>query len=634
MSSRLGRQLWDKYEELRTNSMVGFLTDEDFQKYFLGFITYKYLSENLELYLDKELEKDDLKFEEAYNFENYGKVLAKKAIYNLGYFITPNHLFRNVIASYNQGADISRELKWAFAEINSSCKKTESQEDFENLFESVNLQATPLGKKQEDRNRVIYNILNALDSVDFGLDEFNSSLSLINHYSEPAREPGVNLDALEKELLSDPNKNIFLDDSPLNESSSIPLNEAPFEEYASMELFLDDIAPVEEFDSMELSNKENIVTGLENPNHPNSLVNEGWNDRSYDSYRIQKQYSIGDAFEYLLDKFSLNASKSADFYTPNDVSVLVSKLVATNKRAIDSVYDPCCGSSSMLLELNKHVSLNLICGQEVNTYYYNISRQNMILHNIHFKDFDIKQGDSLDSPHHIGYDKFDVVVSQIPFNVSWTAKKSFLNDQRFKEYNALAPRVKAEYAFIQHMLYHLDDDGIMVVIAPHGVLFRSASEESIRKIIVSKMNYLDAVIGLPSNMFYSTNSPACVLIFKKNRRYDDDVLFIDASKNFNKIKLRNNLRKEDINKIVGTYVSRAEVDKYSRRVSLREIDENNCNLNIPRYVDTYEEEEINIQEIYKRREEASRELKEVTYEIDELCKELGIENPLINNIFE
>ena len=235
---------------------------------------------------------------------------------------------------------------------------------------------------------------------------------------------------------------------------------------------------------------------------------------------------------------------------------------------------------------------------------------------------------------YIGYDKFDVVVSQIPFNVSWTAKKSFLNDQRFKEYNALAPRVKAEYAFIQHMLYHLDDDGIMVVIAPHGVLFRSASEESIRKIIVSKMNYLDAVIGLPSNMFYSTNSPACVLIFKKNRRYDDDVLFIDASKNFNKIKLRNNLRKEDINKIVGTYVSRAEVDKYSRRVSLREIDENNCNLNIPRYVDTYEEEEINIQEIYKRREEASRELKEVTYEIDELCKELGIENPLINNIFE
>lgn len=617
MSSRLGRQLWDKYEELRTNNMVGFLTDEDFQKYFLGFITYKYLSENLELYLDKELEKDDLKFEEAYNFENYGKVLAKKAIYNLGYFITPNHLFRNVIASYNQGADISRELKWAFAEINSSCKKTESQEDFENLFESVNLQATPLGKKQEDRNRVIYNILNALDSVDFGLDEFNSSLSLINPYSEPDEESGVNLDDLEKEMLSDPNMNIFLDDSPLTESSPIAFNEASVEEFADMEFSL----------------KDNIATHLENPDYPNSPINEKMNDQSYDSYRIQKQYSIGDAFEYLLDKFSLNASKSADFYTPNDVSVLVSKLVATNKKDIDAVYDPCCGSSSMLLELNKHVSLNLICGQEVNAYYYNIARQNMILHNIHFKDFDIKQGDSLESPHHIDYEKFDVVVSQIPFNGSWTGKKTFLNDQRFKEYNALAPRVKAEYAFIQHMLYHLDDDGIMVVIAPHGVLFRTASEESIRKIIVSKMNYLDAVIGLPSNMFYSTNSPSCVLVFKKNRRYDD-VLFIDASKDFNKIKLRNNLRKEDINKIVGTYVSRAEIDKYSRRVSLREIDENDCNLNIPRYVDTYEKEEIDIEKIYKRRDEASRELKEVTREIDNLCKELGIENPLINNIFE
>jgi hypothetical protein len=164
--------------------------------------------------------------------------------------------------------------------------------------------------------------------------------------------------------------------------------------------------------------------------------------------------------EYLLSKFSLNSSNSADFYTPNEVSTLIAALIASKKRHLDSVYDPCCGSASLLLEIHKTIPCDAIYGQEINASFYNIARENMILHNIHYEDFDIKQGDTLEQPQHLG-ESFEAVVSQIPFNSKWSADKSFRKDIRFHEYNILAPRTKADYAFIQHMLYHLRDDGII-----------------------------------------------------------------------------------------------------------------------------------------------------------------------------
>ena len=252
----------------------------------------------------------------------------------------------------------------------------------------------------------------------------------------------------------------------------------------------------------------------------------------------------------------------------------------------------------------------------------------MILHNIHYKDFDIKQGDTLEQPQHLDY-TFDAVVSQIPFNSRWTADRSFLDDVRFMQYNILPPHSKADYAFIQHMLYQLNEDGIMIVVAPHGVLFRAASEGKIRRMIVERFNYLDAVIGLPANMFYSTNNPACMMIFKKNRYFDDDVLFIDASRDFKKFKLINNLREKDIYKIVSTYYLREEIEGYSHRASLEEIMRNDFNLNIPRYVDTYEEEEtIDFDDLVSRHKSLSVEIEEVTREIEEAYKELNIENDL------
>jgi len=224
---------------------------------------------------------------------------------------------------------------------------------------------------------------------------------------------------------------------------------------------------------------------------------------------------------------------------------------------------------------------------------------------------------------------FDAVVSQIPFNSRWTADRSFLDDVRFMEYNILPPHSKADYAFIQHMLYHLNKDGIMIVVAPHGVLFRSAAEGKIRKMIVRRFNYLDAVIGLPANMFYSTNNPACMMIFKKNRK-SDDVLFIDASKGFDRTKLINYLQEEDISKIVSTYRNREEIEGYSHRASLNDIKENDFNLNIPRYVDTYEDEgeDIDYDELVSRHKSVSDEINMVTREIEETYRELNIENDL------
>ena len=191
------------------------------------------------------------------------------------------------------------------------------------------------------------------------------------------------------------------------------------------------------------------------------------------------------------------------------------------------------------------------------------------------------------------------------------------------------PKSKADYAFVEHMIYHLDDNGTMSIVLPHGVLFRGAAEGKIRKFLINDRNYLDAVIGLPANLFYGTSIPTCVLVFKKCRKEHDDILFIDASQDFEKVKNQNKLRNKDIDKIINTYANRQEIDKYSHRASLKEIEENDFNLNIPRYVDTFEQEEpIDLDEVCVELEKISEEMKEVDSEIKKYCDELGIKAPL------
>ena len=338
---------------------------------------------------------------------------------------------------------------------------------------------------------------------------------------------------------------------------------------------------------------------------------------------------LGDAYEYLISQFASSAGKKAgEFYTPQEVSKILAKIVTLGKNKLRNVYDPTCGSGSLLLRVSKEAQVGDFCGQELNQTTYNLARMNMILHGVKYGDFDIKQGDSLEFPQHLDT-KFEAIVANPPFSAKWSADKRFLDDERFSAYGKLAPKSKADYAFLQHMIYHLDENGTMAIVLPHGVLFRGAAENVIRKYLVEEKNYLDAVIGLPANVFYGTSIPTVILVFKKCREDDADILFIDASKGFEKVKNQNKLRPQDIEKIVNTYANREEIEKYSHKASLEEIEENDFNLNIPRYVDTFEEEEpIDLDEVVSELRKINEEMKKVDAEIKKYCDELGIQAPI------
>ena len=338
---------------------------------------------------------------------------------------------------------------------------------------------------------------------------------------------------------------------------------------------------------------------------------------------------LGDAYEYLISQFAAGAGKKAgEFYTPQSVSKILAKIVTTNKEKLKSIYDPTCGSGSLLLRVAKEVKdVSNFYGQELNRTTYNLARMNMIMHDVHYRKFDLKQEDTLERPQHENM-KFEAIVANPPFSAHWSANPLHLSDDRFSQYGKLAPKTKADFAFVQHMIHHLDDNGTMSVVLPHGVLFRGSAEGHIRQYLIEDRNYLDAVIGLPANIFYGTSIPTCILVFKKCREDSDDVLFIDSSKHFEKKKNQNYLRNEDIEKLVTTYKQRIQENKYSYKASLEEIKENDYNLNIPRYVDTFEEEEeIDLDEVSFELKALELDMKVTDEEIASYCKELNISTP-------
>ena len=604
MTNSLGQDLWDIYEDLKEDNRIGFLTDDEFQKYFLGFISYKYLSEKLEAFVNDKLKYENLNFEEAYKHDDYKKSLREESINEIGYFVRPDLLFKNILYSNNIG-NLNEELENAFNEISDSSIGTKSEEDFQNLFEGVDLNASQLGKEKKDKNKVIFNILEALGSVHFDLGK-----------------EGMDNRIFRKTLLENSKFDKIDNEMPLLDNKVGRWSRKRRNEYYRINAEHSIKKDFDDLDSLIDAKMEHNLNEMKVEADYAYDMEENQFKKEKDEKEIDNL--IGSGFEYLLSKFSLNSSNSADFYTPNEVSTLIAALIASKKRHLDSVYDPCCGSASLLLEIHKTIPCDAIYGQEINASFYNIARENMILHNIHYEDFDIKQGDTLEQPQHLG-ESFEAVVSQIPFNSKWSADKSFRKDIRFHEYNILAPRTKADYAFIQHMLYHLSDDGIMLVVAPLGVLFRGSAEGRIRRIIVEKMNCLDAVIGLPANMFFSTNNPACLMVFRKDRDPGEDVLFIDASRDFKKSKLINRLTHKDIKNIVKTYRNRKEIDKYSHRASLEDIERNDFNLNIPRYVDAFEDKEEKIDP-----NKLSYEHDKLLEEIDALNKEIAIVSKELN----
>ncbi|EGQ3896506.1 TPA: type I restriction-modification system subunit M [Staphylococcus pseudintermedius] len=334
---------------------------------------------------------------------------------------------------------------------------------------------------------------------------------------------------------------------------------------------------------------------------------------------------LGDAYEFLIGRFAANAGKKAgEFYTPQQVSKILAQIVTLGKDKLRNVYDPTCGSGSLLLRVGKETKVYRYYGQERNNTTYNLARMNMLLHNVRYENFDIQNDDTLENPAFLG-EQFDAVVANPPYSAKWSVDSKFNDDDRFSGYGKLAPKSKADFAFIQHMVHYLDDEGTMAVVLPHGVLFRGAAEGVIRQYLIEEKNYLDAVIGLPANIFYGTSIPTCILVFKKCRKADQDVLFIDASNAFEKGKNQNHLTDEHVDKIINTYKNRATIDKYSYAATLLEIEDNDYNLNIPRYVDTFEEEApIDLDQVQQDIANIDNNIAQIEQDIEGYLKELGV----------
>lgn len=513
----LESQLWGIANLLR-----GKISADDYRDYILGFIFYKYLSEKQVLYANYLLEYEVVTEYSKVTDQEILDAIREESLIKLGYFLKPADLFSEVAKKGNSNLNnannyILEDLQRIMNHIEQSTHNTESEEDFNALFEDIDLNSTKLGRTVGARNEIVVNILNYLDKIDFRLKDLNSDI-------------------------------------------------------------------------------------------------------------------LGDAYEFLIAKFAAGAGKSAgEFYTPQQVSKILAKIVTTGKEKLKSVYDPTCGSGSLLLRVAKEADVSEFYGQELTRTTYNLARMNMILHDVHYREFNIQHDDTLENPQHLDK-RFEAIVANPPFSAIWKGESNPLNstDERFSQYGRLAPKTKADYAFIQHMIYQLADNGIMACVAPHGVLFRGAAEGVIREYIIKELNYLDAVIGLPANIFYGTTIPTCILVLKKCRKRDDNVVFIDASgdDHFEKQSNQNILRNEDVDLIINTYRSRKTIDKYSHIATLNEIEDNNFNLNISRYIDTFIEEDIiNINIVSQEIRKIDNELQAINAEIASFCAELNIPTP-------
>lgn len=532
---RLGKALWAIADKLRGSMMA-----DDFRDYMLSFIFLRYLSEQYEEAVKKELGSDypetfqedktkvkiNTPLQMWYNenpddITEFEQQMRRKA----HYVILPKYLWGNIVElARTQDKELLDTLEKGFKYI----EEQSFDSSFRGLFSEINLHSDKLGKTYEERNTMLCKVVTEIAK---GISEFSTSTD-----------------------------------------------------------------------------------------------------------------SLGDAYEYLIGEFAANSGqKAGEFYTPQMISSILSKIVSLDsqdpttgkKTKIDRVLDFACGSGSLLLnvrhEMGKH-GIGKIYGQEKNITTYNLARMNMLLHGVKDTEFEIHHGDSLLNDWDILNEmnpakkmQFDAIVANPPFSYRWEPTEEMGKDFRFKNYG-LAPKSAADFAFLLHGFHFLREDGTMAIILPHGVLFRGGKEGLIRKKLLNDGN-IDAVIGLPSNLFYSTGIPVCILVLKKCKKYDD-VLFINASssENFEKGKRQNTLRKEDVTKIVETYQYRKDVERYSRRVSMCEIKNNDYNLNISRYVSTAKEEAlIDLSEVHKQLVAIDDKIEDARNRHNAFLKELGLD---------
>lgn len=499
--AELHKQLWAIANGLRANSGI---ESFEFKNYILGILFYKFLSENTEDYVNELLQHDNLTYEQAWADEEYREELTQSLISAKGYVVEPEHLFSTLVQEIHKGGSGNFDTELLQAAINQITRSTrgkDSEDDFDHLFDDMDLSSSRLGKDVKTRSAFMAKILLQVSDISF-------------------KHEDVEIDVL------------------------------------------------------------------------------------------------GDAYEYLISNFAASAGKKAgEFYTPQQVSKILAKIVSNGKPRIKSVYDPTCGSGSLLLRVANETEVGKYYGQELTSTTYNLARMNMMLHGVQYQRFDIRNGNTLTEPLH-GDQKFEAIVANPPYSANWTPDSSAAADDRFSGYGKLAPASKADFAFVQHMIHHLDDNGTMAVVLPHGVLFRGAAEGVIRKKLIDN-NYLDAVIGLPANIFFGTSIPTAVLVFKKSREQDEPVVFIDASNEFTKGKNQNTLSDENVDKIINTYHNREALNKYSVAVKKSVIIENDYNLNIPRYIDTAEvEDNIDLETITNSLIQVDKEIDQLDFQLE------------------
>ena len=338
--------------------------------------------------------------------------------------------------------------------------------------------------------------------------------------------------------------------------------------------------------------------------------------------------AFGDAYEYLISNYASNAGKSGgEFFTPQTVSKLLARLVMDGKTSINKVYDPTCGSGSLLLQMKKqfedHIIEDGFYGQEINMTNFNLARMNMFLHNVNYNNFSIKRGDTLLNPLHNEEKPFDAIVSNPPYSIKWVgdADPTLINDERFAPAGKLAPKSYADFAFIMHALSYLSSKGRAAIVCFPGIFYRKGAERTIRKYLIDN-NFIDCVIQLPENLFFGTSIATCILVMSKNKA-ENKVLFIDASKEFKKETNNNILEEKNIDVIVEEFKNRTDVEHFSRYVDVSEIEENDYNLSVSTYVEKEDTREvIDLKVLNKELEETVKRIDELRSSINEIVKEL------------
>jgi len=499
------------------NSLRGAIDGWEFKSYVLCSIFYRFISENMQQYIDHLQELAGVKnFDYSKLDDNIAETVRTQMVQEKGYFILPSQLFCNVCKNCRQNENLNLSLQYIFRAIESSAQGTPSEDDVRGLFSDFAVNNSQLGQSVQIRNQKLADVLLAVRDMDLHTNRFE--------------------------------------------------------------------------------------------------------DNEIDTF--------GDTYEFLMKMYASNAGKSGgEFYTPQEVSELLAELASINNDHIDSIYDPACGSGSLLMKFSKTIGKTnpelKYYGQEINPTTYNLCRINMFLHNINFSNFDIKLGDTLLKPMHKGL-KFDAIVSNPPYSLPWIGKENplLINDERYAPASVLAPKQYSDLAFTMHMLSHLKETGTCAIVEFPGVLYRGNDEQKIRQYLISN-NYVDTIIQLPSNLFFGVGIATCILVLKKSAKRDSSILFIDASNLYDKVGNKNILSKKHRERIVELFTQRKEVEHLCRLVSNDKVLDNNSNLSVSSYVEPDgARDAVNIKEVNTRLVSLIDEGAKLNNDIEAIIKEL------------